>query len=317
VSRPTIPAEIRRAVLVESGHRCAIPRCGQTELDIHHIIPWETSQKHEYSNLIALCPVCHRRAHNGEIDRRSLSIYKESLAKEFGQHDSGGFKAEVVETRRRIKEINHGIHGFNFQFDFPDFQQPLERIISRNIEAWGYELLVEFRELQDDYIPYKPNQEDPELNSKPPQSTLNGKYHVLRRDDKVVSVRYTIDRYYSGAAHGGRTTRVQNFCVRPFRPLTLEYLLGNSSRLLELANFLRAKLAENKNYDPEWLLTGTEPVTENFSCFNIEEYGLVFTFSEYQIDCFAAGEQRLWVGFHELENICDRDVLKQIEATGL
>src|SRR5450830_1420091 len=72
LSRPAIPAEIRRAVLVEAGHRCAIPRCDQTELDIHHIVPWETCRKHEYSNLIALCPLCHRRVHNGDIDRKAL-----------------------------------------------------------------------------------------------------------------------------------------------------------------------------------------------------------------------------------------------------
>ena len=92
MNRPAIPTEIRRAVLVEAGHRCAIPRCGQTELDIHHIIPWETCKAHEYFNLIALCPICHRRAHNGEIDRKSLQQYKENLATEFSKHDSGNFK---------------------------------------------------------------------------------------------------------------------------------------------------------------------------------------------------------------------------------
>lgn len=309
MGRPTIPAELRRSILVESGHRCAIPRCGQTELDIHHIIPWETCQKHEYSNLIALCPVCHRRAHKDEIDRKALFMYKTNLANEFSKNDSGGFEAEVVETRRRIKEENSSIPGFNFQFDFPDFQQPSERIISRNIEAWGYELLVELREYQDDYIKYNPEQD-----GIPPRSTLVGNYNVIRRDDRVISVKYTIDRYNSGAAHGGRTTRVQNFCVRPFRPLTLEYLLGDLNCLPQLANLLREKLASTKIYNLEWLVRGTEPIVDNFSRFNIEDYGLVFIFAEYQIDCFAAGEQRLWVGFDELENICDRDVIRKIWA---
>lgn len=49
MSRPDIPADIRRAVLVEAGHRCAIPRCNHTELDVHHIVPWADCQKHEYS----------------------------------------------------------------------------------------------------------------------------------------------------------------------------------------------------------------------------------------------------------------------------
>jgi len=77
--RPAIPADLRRRVLVEAGHRCAIPTCRYIEVDIHHIIPWETCQNHEYDNLISLCSNCHRRADRGEIDRKSLRLYKANL----------------------------------------------------------------------------------------------------------------------------------------------------------------------------------------------------------------------------------------------
>ncbi|HHQ4628782.1 RsiV family protein [Aeromonas hydrophila] len=204
--------------------------------------------------------------------------------------------------------------GFNFSFDFPEFKQLSEIIISRNIEAWGCELLVEFRENQNNYAKYIVEQEVSDIVPTPQKSTLVGDYQIIRRDEKVISVLYTIDRYYSGAAHGGRTTRVQNFCINPFAPLTLDYLLGGGERLPELADLLREKLASTNNYDAEWLASGTEPTFDNFSRFNIDNHGLVFTFSEYQIDCFAAGEQKLWVGFNELESICDRDVLMNIKA---
>jgi hypothetical protein len=78
-NRPPINAELRRRVFVESGHRCAIPSCRHIEIDIHHIIPWESCKKHEYENLIALCPNCHRMAHDDKIDRKSLRIYKVNL----------------------------------------------------------------------------------------------------------------------------------------------------------------------------------------------------------------------------------------------
>jgi len=77
--RPPIPADIRRRVLVEAGHRCAIPTCRHIEVDIHHIIPWTKCEAHEYDNLIALCPNCHRRADRGEIDRKALRLYKVNL----------------------------------------------------------------------------------------------------------------------------------------------------------------------------------------------------------------------------------------------
>ncbi len=78
--RPPIPAQLKRDVLVEAGHRCAIPTCKTYPVDIHHIIPYETCQKHAFDNLIALCCTCHSRYHRYEdIDRKSLQIYKTNL----------------------------------------------------------------------------------------------------------------------------------------------------------------------------------------------------------------------------------------------
>ena len=77
--RPPISADLRRRVLVEAGHRCAIPTCRYIEVDVHHIIPWSRARIHEYENLIALCPNCHRRADRGEIDRKALRLYKRNL----------------------------------------------------------------------------------------------------------------------------------------------------------------------------------------------------------------------------------------------
>ena len=77
--RTAIPAGVKRRVLVEAGHRCAIPTCRYIKTQIHHIIPWAKCQEHKYSNLIALCANCHDRADRGEIDRKSLHLYKVNL----------------------------------------------------------------------------------------------------------------------------------------------------------------------------------------------------------------------------------------------
>jgi hypothetical protein len=74
--RPPIPADVRRRILVEAGHRCAIPTCRYIEIEVHHIVPWAQCKAHDYDNLIALCPNCHARADHGEIDRKSLRLYK-------------------------------------------------------------------------------------------------------------------------------------------------------------------------------------------------------------------------------------------------
>ena len=74
--RPPIPADLERQVLIEVGHRCAIHTCRQVPVEIAHIVPWSRCHSHEFHNLIALCPTCHTRYDNGQIDRRAMSAYK-------------------------------------------------------------------------------------------------------------------------------------------------------------------------------------------------------------------------------------------------
>jgi hypothetical protein len=76
--RPAIPARIKREVLVQAHHRCAI--CQEPAYDIHHITEWSKGGRHTLDNLIALCPNCHRRVHRGEIDRPALRRYKANLS---------------------------------------------------------------------------------------------------------------------------------------------------------------------------------------------------------------------------------------------
>jgi hypothetical protein len=80
VSRPALPRKLEREVLMEAGHRCAIPVCRQTPVEIAHIVPWAEVKEHSFDNLIALCPTCHTRYDKGEIDRASMRQYKANLS---------------------------------------------------------------------------------------------------------------------------------------------------------------------------------------------------------------------------------------------
>jgi len=79
MNRPSIPRQLEREVLIEAGHRCAIPTCRQTPVEIAHIIPWKQVKEHTFDNLIALCPTCHTRYDKGEIDRKAMQQYKANL----------------------------------------------------------------------------------------------------------------------------------------------------------------------------------------------------------------------------------------------
>jgi uncharacterized protein len=74
-NRPAIPKDIERAILVESGHRCAAC-CDPTPLERAHIIPWSKVKEHKVENLICLCANCHQRADTEPWDQKTLQEYK-------------------------------------------------------------------------------------------------------------------------------------------------------------------------------------------------------------------------------------------------
>jgi hypothetical protein len=111
MDRQNIPAETVRAVLVEAGHRCAIPTCRATTTEIAHIEPWEKSQDNSFGNLIALCPNCHSRFdQKKEIDTKSIRIYKQNLAilnNRYGDLERRVFEL-VARTKARLFVLGAG-----------------------------------------------------------------------------------------------------------------------------------------------------------------------------------------------------------------
>jgi hypothetical protein len=76
-ARSSLTEALKRDVLVEGEHRCAIPTCRQFPVHIRHI---HEGGVDEFGNLIALCEACYDRVRSGYLTRRSLEQYKASLA---------------------------------------------------------------------------------------------------------------------------------------------------------------------------------------------------------------------------------------------
>jgi len=121
-TRSAIPAELRRKILVEAGHRCAISTCRSLIVEVHHIEPWEKCKKHEYNNLIALCPNCHTRVHKDEIDKKSLRLYKNNLRFLYDKFTT--FEIDILFDLYHVPEDKM----FNFPANF-------EILIKRILEA--------------------------------------------------------------------------------------------------------------------------------------------------------------------------------------
>ena len=74
-TRPPIPAETQRDLMIECGHRCCA--CGETvSLEKAHIIPWSATKDHSFENLVVLCSLCHTLSHDQKWDTKTLELYK-------------------------------------------------------------------------------------------------------------------------------------------------------------------------------------------------------------------------------------------------
>jgi 5-methylcytosine-specific restriction endonuclease McrA len=62
-------------ILKRANAKCPICGWNKSSLDLHHIISKKKNGSNEHFNLIALCPNCHRMAHNNLIDINVLMKY--------------------------------------------------------------------------------------------------------------------------------------------------------------------------------------------------------------------------------------------------
>lgn len=72
------PVPVRRLLLTEANHKCAICKSSDP-LQFHHILEFHKLKHHDSKHMLAVCGSCHSRIHNGTIDTKSLRIYKGRL----------------------------------------------------------------------------------------------------------------------------------------------------------------------------------------------------------------------------------------------
>ena len=315
MNRPAIPAEVKRKVLLEAGHRCVIPHCGSAEIDVHHIIPWETCQDHSPDNLIALCPNCHRRAHKGKIDRKSLILYKLRGQRVFRGEPTEAVGSLEPWSTRSFHEVRHDdTLRYDLQAEYPYF--------SSNEYKWAEEanIYIQGTAISESHGVRNLANEAPwtwhSIQAEEGESSFSASYDVIFFAPRLLSLRFTFFAYHFGAAHPNHWTRTLNLFLDPVYRLELRHFFGSARDYLrQLSERIRAKLTtrcSNSELDlnDDWVLEGTKPKLENFATFNFSASGLLFSFDEYSVGPYAAGRQEVWVPFSELSDLVLPEELK-------
>jgi hypothetical protein len=294
-SRPAIPADLKRRILVEAGHRCGIPRCEATQIDIHHIEPWEVCKKHEYENLIVLCPNCHRRVHKGEIDKKSLSLYKALLSSIWDERDETSRKI-VNESHDRdwsVKEISEKAVQYDFDCKIPVFLGNGLSELNLVVEAFAISELQAVRSYA-------------LIDERERHVTVAISFTVTYFSASFLSIKYSRYSHTRGTAHPNINHRVMNYRRKPISLINLDCLFNHSLNFLEtISRISREYLLEisEGRLDSSWLERGTAPETKNFEKFNITEYGILFTFDTYQVAPHAAGMHKIIIPFQETRQV--------------
>ena len=93
-----IPTSISDAVKKAHYFECAW--CGNALYDRHHIKEYALGGEHTLENLILVCPNCHRKVHDGDIDVDELRKRKSTHLQ--GDRIAGGFRTSLQSMKLLI-----------------------------------------------------------------------------------------------------------------------------------------------------------------------------------------------------------------------
>jgi hypothetical protein len=185
---------MRRAVEVESGHACAVSRCGEhTYLELHHING--NREDNRIENLILLCDKHHKMAHEGIIDQKAMLEYKRLLQVEYNQALVSRIEKLEALLAQSPQEVSEDTSLATLNTDDP--HPVLKSVASRSsVMAFTLEQLA-LTKFERDHKLYL------ERQARFTRGTVNLELDAVRQDDDlesdlVVEVRWLRKRYLDG-----------------------------------------------------------------------------------------------------------------------
>ena len=136
-------------------------------------------------------------------------------------------------------------------------------------------------------------------------SGYDQKFTLLSAPGNILSIKFDINTYISGAAHPNTHTRVVNYDLEGGQDLNLDQLfLPGADYLKTISTYCIADL-KSRPIDFTVNSAGAEPNSQNYGNWNITPDGLLITFDEYQVAAYALGAQLVTVPYSELKSIID------------
>lgn len=136
-------------------------------------------------------------------------------------------------------------------------------------------------------------------------SSFEVRYAVLSPPGAILSIKFDLGGYVTGAAHPYQTSRTVNFDLERGRDLALaDLFLPGVDYLDTMSRYCVAQL-EKRDIAFDASSPGAAPTLENYRNWNITADGLAITFDEYQVAAYAAGPQIVVIPYTALQNVIE------------
>ncbi len=240
--------------------------------------------------------------------RTSFSLHEEPI--EF----SGG----VELTAKQIKENNKKLH-YQISADYPQatggldnrfdkFNQEARSVVGRQISEFKKQMSVEAQ--SDESAPPATPQAEASPSS---ESTLDISYDIALANDEMISLRFAVGTFSTGAAHPNSSSTVLNYDVKAGKALKLADLFNPGAKYLQsLASYCIKDLKQQVKskgafLDDATIESGAAAQAKNYQSWTITRKGLEITFDAYQVGPYAAGPQYVLIPYASLKDIIKSD----------
>lgn len=230
------------------------------------------------------------------------------------QIENGSTSELTAETQTISRE--NAQDGYTIETTRPTFTSNGRAVafLNNDIEAFLQAEIDEFTTQAREYSQLSGPQNTPELESLPP-STFHGDHEVLFLSPQLVSVRFTITTYMSGAAHPFNYTKGFNYNVAKKQQVTLDDVFKPNSSYIErlseraISTLLIARANQQGNtvdqQQEEWIREGASPKKENFTNWAFSDNLLIIYFNPYQVAPYAAGIIEAPVPWEDVQGLLD------------
>src|ERR1041385_2145487 len=229
--------------------------------------------------------------------KTAFSLHEEPIA----------FSGEVDLTAKQIKESNKKLN-YEIDAEYPQLtggSNPNFEKFNQVARAAVTKRVAEF----------KKNVAPAEGEEPPPEgsmgSDLNVSYDVALAQDDLISLQFSVNSYYQGAAHPNTFTEVFNYDLKNGKQLKLADLFKPGAKYLQaIANYCIADLkkqAKDKGLEASEIENGAAANAKNYQSWTITRKGLGINFDAYQVGPYAAGSQYVLVPYATLKDVINPD----------